>query len=197
MSSFIMVLRSAMTAAYPNGAFAEFLIADPALMIHLPESWSFEEAAQLPVACFTTCLALYYAQSQPTPLAPSTTPFDLLVWGASSAVGQYVVQAASQAGLRVIGTASPKNFELVKSLGAKEVLDYRDAETPAKIRELTGGKLKYAVDCVSEGDTGDKIADSIGTEGGEVSTLLPYQSKRSDVKSTMVVGYYILGKVRD
>ena len=137
-------------------------MADPALAIRVPDSWSFEEAAQLGVAGFTTCLALYFAQPLPTPLEPVSTPFDILVWGASTSVGQYTIQAARQAGLRVVATASPKNFELVKSLGANEVFDYRDESTPAKIKELTGNKLKHAVDCISESGTGDKIAEAMG-----------------------------------
>lgn len=95
----------------------------------------------------------------------------------------------------MIATASPKNFELVKRLGANEVLDYRDEKTLAKIKDLTNGKLKHAVDCISEGETGDKIAEAMGDEGGEVTILLPYESKRKDVKNTFVVGYTVLGKV--
>lgn len=154
------------TAANRNGSFAEFLVADPAVAIRIPETWSFEEAAQLGVAGFTGCLALYDSLSLPNPFAPTTAPLDLLVWGASSSMGQYIVQLASQAGIRVIATASPKNFELVKSFGAGEVLDYRDAKTTATIREITGGKLKYAVDCIAEGETRNKIAEAIGDEGG-------------------------------
>ena len=179
----------------PNGSFAEYVVVDPQLAIRVPDSWSFEEAAQLGGAGITACLALYYVQALPTPLAPASKPIDLLVWGASSSTGQYVVQMAHQAGLRVIATASPKNFKLVKGFGADDVFDYRDELTPTKIKELTGGKLKHVVDCISEGDTGDKIAEAIGDEGGEVSTLLAYESKRSDVKNLSFRGYEIFGKV--
>lgn len=181
---------------FPNGSFAEYVAVDPAVTTRVPESWSFEEAAQLGAAGFTACLALYHVQALPTPATPASEPIDLLVWGASSSVGQFVVQLARQSGFRVIGTASPKNFELVKSLGANEVLDYRDESTPAKIKELTAGKLKHAVDCISDAETGKKIAEAIGNDGGEVSSVQPYQSKRSDVQVKSVRGYDALGKVR-
>lgn len=191
-----MRARRLRKGCYPNGAFAEYVVVDGALTVQLPDSWSFEEAAQLPVAGFTTCMALYYAQKLPIPLSPAAVPVDILVWGGSSSVGQYVVQAARQAGLRVLATCSPKNFGLVRNLGANEVLDYNDPETPARIKELTGNKLAHVVDCISEGDTSEKIAQAVGDEGGNVSTLLPCKSKRKDVKINFVLAYMLTGKVR-
>ena len=183
-------------AAYPDrGAFAEYVVGLSGLAIRLPEAWTFEEGAQLGIAGFTSCLCLYYAQNLPTPLAPAASPIDILVWGGATSVGQYTVQLARQAGLRVLATCSPRNFHHVKHLGAEEVLDYKDENTPARIRELTGNKLAHAVDCISEGDTGEKIAQAMGDEGGVVSILLPYESKREDVKNKHVLGYQIFGKV--
>ena len=92
--------------------------------------------------------------------------------------------------------ASPKNFKLVKDFGADDVFDYKDELTPTKIRELTDGKLKHVVDCISEGDTSEQIAQAIGDKGGEVTALLPCKSKREDVKHKLVMAYMLLGKVR-
>lgn len=118
-------------------------------------------------------MALYHAQNIPTPFAPAASPIDILVWGASSSVGICVIQAARQAGLRVIATCSPKNFALVRDLGANEVLDYNKPETPSKIREMTGNKLAHVVHCISEGNTIEKIEQAMGDGGGDVVTLLP------------------------
>jgi NADPH:quinone reductase-like Zn-dependent oxidoreductase len=46
-----------------------------------------------------------------------------LVYGGSTAVGMFAVQLAKLAGYKVVATASPKNFDLVKSYGADEVVD--------------------------------------------------------------------------
>jgi NADPH:quinone reductase-like Zn-dependent oxidoreductase len=46
-------------------------------------------------------------------------------------------------GLKVFTTASPKNFDYVKSIGADFVVDYRDPEAPKKIREASGDKIAH------------------------------------------------------
>lgn len=186
----------AFSAHWENGAFAEYVVCIGALALHIPDSWTFEEAAQLPVACYTACLCLYFVNSFPTPLAPTqelTT--DLLVWAGSTSIGQYIIQIARQSGLRVLTTCSPRNFALVKSLGATEAFDHNDPETPSKIRELTGNKLVHVVDCISEKGTSEKVAPCIGDAGGEVVIVLPINSPRKDVVCKFVLGYEIFGKV--
>ena len=79
--------------------------------------------------------------------APASKSIVFLVWGASSSVGRFVVQLAHWSGFHVIRAASQKSF------GANEVLDYWEESTSAKIRELTAGKLKHAVDCISGTET--------------------------------------------
>ena len=174
-------------------------MASPVTTVLVPDSWTLEQAAQIPVAAFTACMTLYYVQSLPTPLSPATNESrtDILVWGGSSSVGQFVVQLAHLGGLRVIATASPRNFELVKSLGADIVLSHSDPDTPRKIKELTGRKLKHAVDTISEGSTPAQVAECMGDEGGTVSTTLKYDSLREDVEVKFVLGYMLLGKVID
>jgi NADPH:quinone reductase-like Zn-dependent oxidoreductase len=55
-------------------------------------------------------------------LTSRSTP-QYLVYGGSTAVGLFAVQLAKLAGYKVVATASPKNFDLVKSYGADEVVD--------------------------------------------------------------------------
>jgi NADPH-dependent curcumin reductase CurA len=57
----------------------------------------------------------------------------VLIWGGSSSVGLAAIQLAVASGLRVIATSSPANFELVKSMGAEEVFDYRSASAASDI----------------------------------------------------------------
>lgn len=183
-------------AHWRNGAFAEYVVCSGALALRIPESWTFEEAAQLPVACYTACLCLYYVNKFPTPIVPVPTPTtDLLVWAGSTSIGQYTIQLASQSGLRVLTTCSPRNFDLVKSFGATEAFDYNDPETPGKIRALTENKLVHVVDCISVEETSGKIASSIGDVGGEVVIVLPTKSPREDVRCKFILGYEIFGKV--
>ncbi len=59
----------------------------------------------------------------------------ILVHGASGGVGGVLVQLARHNGIRVLGTAAPRNHELLRSNGA-EPIDYHDPDLPARVREL-------------------------------------------------------------
>ena len=148
---------------------------------------------------YTTSLCLYHVLKLPSPLAPrkvTDEPIDLLIWGGASSVGQASIQLAHLAGLRVIATASPASFELVQKLGADVVLDYADESTPSKIKALTNGKLKYAVDCVSEKSTMKQISTCFGG-AGQIAVMLMYPDmpviKNAEVQFVLV--FHLLGKV--
>lgn len=79
----------------------------------------------------------------------------VLVLGANGGVGSTLVQLARAAGVRVIGTASVRHHEAVAALGASPV-DYRDADVPARVRELA----PYGVDAVFDHVGGSGIVDS-------------------------------------
>ncbi|KAH9840915.1 chaperonin 10-like protein [Rhodofomes roseus] len=178
----------------PNGAFAEYVVMEAALAISLPDSVTFEEGAQLGIACFTSCLALYRCLKLPTPDCPATEPIPMLIWSGTSATGQYAIQFAKLSGLRVITTASPKHFDLVRSLGADEVYDYADSKTPRKIFAATGGTLRHAMDCISQDRTPNQVSTSLSKEGGNIATLLPYVSRSKGVQTQLILAYTILGK---
>lgn len=59
----------------------------------------------------------------------------ILVHGASGGVGGVLVQLARHNGIRVLGTAAPRNHELLRSYGA-EPIDYHDPDLPGRVREL-------------------------------------------------------------
>jgi NADPH:quinone reductase-like Zn-dependent oxidoreductase len=184
------VLReSKITAVQANGAFSEYLVARAQVeVVPIPNGWSFEEAAQLGVAPITALQCLHETLELPSPFeatAKTTQRRTILIWGGASAVGQYAIQFAKLSGLRVLTTASEKNFELVRALGADEVFDYRDgAAAVEKIRAATGDALDIAIDTISEGKTPAQVTGAIGDKGGKVAIVLPYESPRKDVKVT-------------
>jgi NADPH:quinone reductase-like Zn-dependent oxidoreductase len=111
------------TADQPNGAFSEYVVADAELqLVPIPPGWSFEEAAQLGVAPLTALQCLHETLELPSPFESEATagaePLQrrrtILIWGGASAVGQCAIQFAKLGGPRVIMTASPKNFGLVR-----------------------------------------------------------------------------------
>ncbi|TFY70232.1 hypothetical protein EVG20_g2769 [Dentipellis fragilis] len=182
-------------STYPNGSFAEYTAAPAEVAVRVPDKWSVDDAAQLGVAPLTAIQTLWQSHDDlPTPFEPTSTPFPILVYGGSTSVGQYVVQFAKLSGLRVFATASPKNFDLVKSLGADEVFDYHDPEVGKKIKAATGGKLKHAVDTISEKGSPKIISEALSDEGGRVAIILPYEAPRPGVNVAFTIAYQLLGK---
>lgn len=120
---------------------------------------------------------------------------EVLVWSGTSSVGHFAIQLAKLAGLQVITTASPKHFDRVKSLGADSVIDYRDPRAGQQIHVLTQGRLKHAVDCISERTTPFQVSQSLSTEGGTISIVNPYESRKKGVNTAYSLAYALLGEV--
>jgi NADPH:quinone reductase-like Zn-dependent oxidoreductase len=100
-----------------QGAFGEFVCTAESKLVKKPEGVSFEQAASLPIAALTALQALRdKAKIQPQQA--------VLVNGASGGVGTFAVQIAKALGAKVTGVTSTRNQELVRSLGADDVIDY-------------------------------------------------------------------------
>ena len=93
---------------------------------------------------------------------------------------------ASLSGLQVVTTASPRNHDLLKSLGAKHVLDYKAPTVVEDISLLTHGRLQYIYDCVSTDGSTQTAVKSLSTAGGKVVTLLPVDPTTLDRKVEIV-----------
>ena len=99
------------------GAYTEFAVASASTIAHKPEGLSHLEAASVPVVAVTAWQMLFeYAKMK----AGQT----VLIHGGAGNVGAYAIQLASQAGIGVTATASTKDLEYVKGLGAATVIDY-------------------------------------------------------------------------
>ena len=94
----------------------------------------------------------------------------------------YAIKLASLLGYRVVTTASPHNFELVKSLGALAVFDYKDPNVSMKIREWIRdqniGPLTKGLDTISE-SKGSTAANGVVIESSIKLSLQAFSALSS------------------
>jgi NADPH:quinone reductase-like Zn-dependent oxidoreductase len=100
-----------------RGAFADYVVAPAETLVAKPSRLSFEEAAAIPVAGVTALQALRDRGA----VQPGQR---VLINGAAGGVGTFAVQIAKTLGAHVTGVCSGRNVELVRSIGANEVVDY-------------------------------------------------------------------------
>lgn len=189
------LIHAHLSATGSNGAFAEYVVAPAEVVVHVPDEWPFEDAAQLGIAPFTAAQTLFITLNLPTPLSPTAESTPILISGGSSSVGLYAIQLAKLSGLRVIATSSPRNFDLLTSYGADEVYDYHDPDAARKIKESTRGQLKEALDCIGEDSTPTLISDALSDSDGAVAIITKYDSPRAGVKLIRSVVFSLLGEV--
>jgi len=126
----VMGVGSEITALQPNdevyamlpapqfGGYAEYVSIDAKHVALKPKNLSFEEAASIPIAGLTAWQALRKKGN-------ITRGSRVLINGASGGVGTFAVQIAKDAGAQITGVCSTSNADLVKELGATEVIDYQ------------------------------------------------------------------------
>lgn len=100
-----------------SGTFAEYVAVPLDQVAHKPATLSFEEAAAVPLAANTALIGLCdVAEVQPGQR--------VLINGASGGVGTFAVQLAKAYGADVTAVCSTRNVDLVRGLGADQVIDY-------------------------------------------------------------------------
>ncbi|MCF6420442.1 NADP-dependent oxidoreductase [Furfurilactobacillus milii] len=103
------------------GSFANFMAVDEADVAVKPQSLSMSEAAALPLVGLTA----YEALNERMKL---TVGQKILILAGAGGVGTIAIQMAKQMGAYVATTASKKGYDLVKRLGADEIIDYHTTD---------------------------------------------------------------------
>jgi NADPH:quinone reductase-like Zn-dependent oxidoreductase len=112
-----------------SGTLAEYCLVPSDMLAAVPPAISMEAASTVGLGALTAGLGLYAGLGLPFRAEATGVgkPPAVLVYGASSSVGQYAVQLAKLAGARVIAVASSKHHAMLLELGADAALDYHDA----------------------------------------------------------------------
>jgi len=119
-----------------RGAFAEYACAAESALVAKPRDVTFEQAAAVPVAGLTALQGL----RDKAQLRPGA---EVLINGAAGGVGTFAVQIAKALGGRVTGVCSARNVELVRSIGADDVVDYTRDDFASGAR-----RFDVILDCV-------------------------------------------------
>ncbi|MBD3670427.1 MAG: zinc-dependent alcohol dehydrogenase family protein [Gammaproteobacteria bacterium] len=125
------------------GNYAEYAVVDAALLAKKPANIDFNQAAAAPLVLITAWEALFdrYALRDGQ---------RVLVQAGAGGVGHVAIQLAKQAGARVITTVSTEDkADFVRSLGADEVINYREQDVHAAVMDWTEGEgVDMALDTV-------------------------------------------------
>ncbi len=113
---------------FGHGAFAEYIAVPQASLAAKPGTLTFEQAAAVPLAAVTALQCLRAGGIQPGQ--------HVLIIGASGGVGTFAVQFARHLGAQVTGVCSTRHVELMRRLGAAQVIDYTT-------QDCTTGTARY------------------------------------------------------
>jgi NADPH:quinone reductase-like Zn-dependent oxidoreductase len=131
-------------AATHFGGFAERAVADVRNVLKLPDGWSFEQGAALPVNYGTAYAALVL-------MANVRRGETVLVHMAAGGVGIAALQILRTLGAEAIGTASASKHDAVRAQGAAHAIDYRSQDVAAEVKRITEGRgVDVVLDALGE-----------------------------------------------
>jgi len=172
----------ASTLAENFGAYAEYkCLPEDGLVFSKPHNMTYEEAAAVPIAAPAALRLLRKGNIQPGQ--------KVLIYGASGSVGSYAVQIAKAFGAEVSGVCSTAGLEMVKSLGANQVIDYTKEDF--SLREERYDTIFDAVGkCQKE-----QYARALKPNGSFI-TIAKLNTKQSKEEFTIIQGLIGSGKIR-
>ena len=164
------------TVSSLSGGYAEYAVAKADAIAPKPKSITFEAAAAIPIAALTAWQAMF-------DVANLSSGQSILITGASGGVGSMAVQLAKAKGAIVIGTASGKNEQFVRDLGADEFVDYARQPFEAVVKDVNvvfdtigGDTLERAFQTLKKGgflvsaveNPSEEKARELGVEAAQV-----------------------------
>lgn len=160
-----------------GGAYAEYTTAPAGHVSLKPKTLDHVRAAAVPLAALTAWQALFDA-------ADLRSGQTALIHAAAGGVGHFAVQLAKWKGARVIGTASSRNTEFLKTLGVDQIIDYEKGPFEKALKDvdvvldtLSGETLRRSFPVLRRGGTlvsllGQPPADLAKAHGVQAKWIL-------------------------
>jgi NADPH:quinone reductase len=188
------------------GAYAEYAVAPAWTSVKVPEKMGWEEGATLPLVMGTAGVSLFRRLGLEKPWEEEGRRREnegrvLLVYGASGALGGYVVKLAKLAGVGVVIAVGGGSAAYVKGLLREEdvFVDHRVGMEGVveEVRRVVAERrleVRYAIDCVSEG--GSWVGVSRMMDGGRLSVVSGRNGyQESGVKEGVEIVYTYVGSL--
>jgi alcohol dehydrogenase len=152
------VYGQANVVAGNSGAFALFAVTKPEQLAAMPSNLDFEQSAAMPLVGASVIQAL----TEHIELQPGQK---LFIHGGAGGIGSIAIQVAKQIGAYIATTATDDQIELVKQLGADEVIDYKSDDFSTVLSDY---------DAVFDTVGGDDFAKSFGIlkQGGVAVSMI-------------------------
>ncbi|TFK36705.1 chaperonin 10-like protein [Crucibulum laeve] len=177
-------------------SFQQYVLGVPSLAAKIPSGSSYDEAAAIPVALACAYVGLYHhnpyglgieAPHKDAQANYAGTP--IVVLGGSSSVGQLVIQLAKLSGFSpIIATASTKHIDVLKSLGATDIIDRQIpvSSLSDEVKKVTDKAIKIVFDAVAVPDT-QKAGFDLLAPGGQIAIVQQPSVESTDDKTVIRV----------
>jgi len=156
-----------------GGGMAEYCVAPEGVSVPKPENLTSIQAASLPLAGLTALQALKKGGIE--------RGKKVLILGASGGVGTFAVQIAKTYGCYVVATAGTSGIDLVKSLGADVVLDYKKSDWREELKDQGFDIIFDAVGGNWDG------AEKVAKPSGSFVTIVGDEPHQEDWSKTQVL----------
>ncbi|MBV9230774.1 MAG: NADP-dependent oxidoreductase, partial [Chloroflexi bacterium] len=144
------------------GHYAEYVVAPASLVARRPNALDAAQAAALPISGLTA----HQAITEDLELRAGET---VLITAAAGGTGTFAVQIAANLGAYVIATASARNHQYLRELGAQEVIDYTTTDFVQAVRAAHPAGVDAVLDCIG-GETTRRSLDAL-RNGGRLAHL--------------------------
>lgn len=161
-----------------EGTYAEFIAVEEHLLAKMPDAMTFEEGAAIPLVGLTAWECL-------VEVAGVKEGDKVLVHAGAGGVGTNAIQIAKSFGAYVAATASSKNKELLESLGADQVVDYKEEAFEEVIKDFD-----IVLDTLGE-DVQEKSFDVL-KKGGMLVSIAQPPDEETAKKHGVKTGYVFL-----